>query len=104
MNEFNTKLLKQFIKSEIEYTSFTLCNDLKIENIDAVENSLKDLLSLGYIKIVHEDLDYVSYRLTPIGRDYFKNKSKNIFDKYIFKIILSLISFVLGLISGLLLR
>ena len=104
MNEFNKKLLKQFIKDDIEYTSFTLCNFLKIENIDAVENSLKDLLSLDYIKIVHQDLDYVSYRITPTGRDYFKNKSKNIFDKYIFPIILSVISFVLGLISGLLLK
>lgn len=104
MNEMNEKLLKQFIKDDIEYTSFTLCNALKIENIEAVEYSLEELLSLGYIKIIHKNLDYISYRISPFGRDYFKNKSKTIFDKYIFPIILSVISFVLGLISGLLLK
>lgn len=104
MNEMNTKLLKQFIKNDIEYTSFTLCNALKIENIETVEYSLKELLDLGYIKTIHKDLDYISYRITPIGRDYFKNKRISIFDKYIFQIILSLISFVLGLITGLILQ
>ena len=104
MNEMNEKLLKRFIKNDIEYTSFTLCNALKIENIEAIEYSLNELLNLGYIKTVHNNLDYISYRITPLGRDYFKDKYISIFDKYIFPIILSIISFVLGLISGLLLK
>ena len=78
LNGINIKLLKQFVKNDTEYTSTTICNSLNITNIDEVENSLEELLELGLIKIAHKDILYTSYKLTPTGRDYFKNKPETI--------------------------
>lgn len=48
------------------------------------------------------------YKVSYAGQEYIKNfpknKSKDFFDKYTFNIILSIISFVLGILSSLLLK
>lgn len=101
----NAKLiLKQFIKDDREYTDINLAHFLQIDDLDSINKSINDLLELNLIKIKYSDLNYTSYILTNKGKFYFKNNFKDKFDKYLFPIILAVITYLLGLISGLILK
>lgn len=97
-------VLEQFLKDDKEYTDTTLAYLLQIDNLDLIDKALNNLLELNLIKIKYQDITYTSYVLTNKGKFYYKNAFKEKFDKYIFPIILSVISYLLGLLSGLALR
>ena len=84
----------------------TLFNILKW-NYDRLDNVINSLLKEKLIKSMVVD-DVTRYKVSNLGTQYIesflKSKSKDFFDKYLFPIILSIISFVLGLISSLILK
>lgn len=101
----NAKLvLEQFIKDNREYTDVNLAHFLQISDLDLIDKAINDLLELQLIKIKYSDLDYTSYVLTNKGKFYFQTNFKDKFDKYLFPIILSVISYLLGLVSGLIVK
>lgn len=84
----------------------TLFNILKW-NYDRLDNVINSLLREKLIKSSVID-DVTRYKVSNLGTQYIENflksKSNDFFDKYLFPIILSIISFVLGLISSLILK
>lgn len=102
LDKFTKQVLKYFIKVDNEQTIFTIANELKCANIGNIDRAIDTLLENNCIKVSHKDSNCTKYSLTNYGKFFFKNNFKICFDKYLFPIILSLISFVLGLISGLL--
>lgn len=105
MIDSNAKLvLEQFIKNDRTYTDINLAHFLNIDDLDLINKAINDLLELKLIRIKIQNIDYTSYELTNKGKFYFKNDFKNKFDKYLFPFILAVITYLLGLISGLLLR
>ena len=105
MLDKNDKLiLEQFLKDDKGYTDTTLAHFLQIDDLDLIDKAINNLLELQFIKIKHQDITYTSYVLTNKGKFYYKNQFNEKFDKYIFPIILSVISYLLGLLSGLALR
>lgn len=61
-----------------------------------------NLLELGCIKIVYQDLSFRTCELTNKGRMYFKILKQERFNKYWFPILTSVISYILGLLTNLL--
>lgn len=104
LDKIDKLVLKQFLKDDKEYTDVTLAHFLKIDDLDLIDRAINNLIELQLIKIKYQDFAYTSYVLTNKGKFYFKNLFKEKFDKYIFPIILSVISYLLGLLSGLVLR
>lgn len=104
LDKFSKSVLKQFVKRDINYTNITLCHYLKIDDSDKVDKSLNILLELDLIKIKSKDLNCIIYCLTNKGRNYFKTLNNENFNKYWFPIITSTISYILGIITNLLLK
>lgn len=102
LDKIATKVLKYFIEKDNEQTSFTIACGLNLDDVGKINKAIETLLEIGCIKVSYRDLTCTKYSLTNKGKFFFKNKFKISFDKYLFPIILSLITFGLGLLSGLL--
>lgn len=102
LDKFSKEVLKYFIKMDNEQTTFTIACALKCNDTDKVDKAIESLLETNCIKVSYRDITCIKYLLTNKGKFFFKNNFKINFDKYLFPIIMSLISFGLGLISGLL--
>ena len=104
LDKNDTLVLEQFLKDNKEHTDVTLAHFLQITDIELIDTALDHLLELQLIKIKHQDTTYTSYVLTNKGKIYYNNQFKEKFDKYVFPIILAVITYLLGLLSGLALK
>lgn len=96
-------VLKKFIKNNKPFTDSTLAFSLQLD-LEDVDKAIDNLLELELIKINYQDTTYTTYILTNKGKFYLKTKFKEKFDKYLFPIILAVVTYLLGLVSGLILR
>lgn len=104
MDKLTKKVLKQFINQDKCYTPVTMCNNLKIDDINSIETCFEYLLELNFIKTEYYDLDTKIYSLTYLGKNYFKNSRSVKFEKYWFPILTAIISYLLSLVSSLILK
>lgn len=111
LDKNSKKVLRYFIKTDSPQDKYTIACNVKFYKID--ENKLVDtadkcidiLLECEYIKINKAVIgSSITYKLTNLGRHYFKISKENTFYKYWYPIITALISFVLSTIVNLLLK
>lgn len=103
MLDKNSKIiLKYFINNDTQYSELSMCTATQFKDLDKMILIFDNLLELGCIKIVYQDLSFRTCRLTNKGRTYFKILKQERFNKYWFPILTSAISYILGLLTNLL--
>lgn len=103
MLDKNSKIiLKHFIDNNTQYSELSMCMAIQFKDLDKMIIIFDNLLELGCIKIVYQDLSYRTCELTNKGRMYFKIQRQERFNKYWFPILTSAISYILGLLTNLL--
>lgn len=103
MDNLTKIVLKKFIETDISYSCLSMASALNLNNINEVDKSLNILLETDCIKVEYQDLSFTTYSLTNKGRTYFKTHKSEQFQKYWFPIITSVISYILSLITDILL-
>lgn len=103
MLDKNSKIvLKYFISNDVHYSELNMCMAIQFKDLDKMILIFDNLLELGCIKIVYQDLSFRTCELTNKGRLYFKILKQERFKKYWFPILTSVISYILGLLTNLL--
>ena len=103
MLDKNSKIvLKYFISNDAHYSELSMCMAIQFENLDKMILIFDNLLELGCIKIKYQDLSFRTCELTNKGRMYFKIRKQERFNKYWFPILTSAISYILGILTNLL--
>lgn len=103
MDKYSKLVLEKILKDSKQFTDSTLAFLLNLD-LKIIDEAINNLLELELIRVYHQDSTYTSYILTNKGKMYYKTKFKESFDKYLFPIILAVITYLLGLVSGLILR
>lgn len=101
LDKFSKKVLKCFILNDKEYTINTIFNDLELKTdneYNQLSKSLKVLLECKLIRYNTKYQSYKSYVLTNTGRHFFSTNRSNFFFKYLYPILLSVITLLLSLI------
>lgn len=95
-------ILKYFINNDTQYSELSMCMTIQFKDLDKMILIFDNLLELGCIKIMYQDLSSRTCKLTNKGRTYFKKLKQERFNKYWFPILTSVISYILGLLTNLL--
>lgn len=103
LDELTKIVLKKFIETDKSYSCIEMALALNISEVEQIETSFNTLLEIECIKIKYQNLSYTNYSLTNKGRTYFKTRKSEQFQKYWFPIITSVISYLLGLLTDILL-
>lgn len=102
MNRYCYKVLKLMLK----YPSITVTDISNLMKLPITDmNEILETLERYDYAVIYIDGTYeVNFLGKIFKQDYYRNIFQSIFKTYIFQIILTLISFGLGLLSGLLLK
>ncbi len=111
LDENSKKVLRYFIETESPQDKYTIACNVKFYKIDedklvdTADKCLDILQECECIKINKATFgNEITYKLTNLGRHYFKISKENTFYKYWYPIITASIAFVLNLIVNLIIN